>query len=373
MTWDPSESDALHERALGFVRAFEAGRAMPEPFDALAADIARFQATNVPGYARLCEARGVSAPAMQRAADAPAVPTEAFKMARVATFPEAEARVTFLTSGTTIGARGKHSMRRPSTYDAAAVAFGRWALTRGEPALGVPGPVLMLAPPPDELADSSLMHMMRAFARAFGPHEPGASDCFLRGGVLELVELDARVAEALVTGQSVLMLGTSLAFVHLLEAVGDSGFRLPPGSRVMQTGGWKGRTVEVDAATLRGDIARALAIDPRAVVSEYGMTELSSQFYEATAVDASAVPGVYVEPPWARVVPVHPESLEPVPEGEEGVARIEDLMNVDSAFAVLAADRVRRVPGGFELLGRWPGASPRGCSIAVDELLAAGR
>ena len=40
-------------------------------------------------------------------------------------------------------------------------------------------------------------------------------------------------------------------------------------------------------------------------------------------------------------------------------------------FAVLAADRVRRVPGGFELLGRWPGASPRGCSIAVDEILGA--
>ena len=44
-------------------------------------------------------------------------------------------------------------------------------------------------------------------------------------------------------------------------------------------------------------------------------------------------------------------------------------MNVDSAFAVLAADRVRRVPCGFELLGRAPGAEPRGCSIATDEIL----
>ena len=46
-------------------------------------------------------------------------------------------------------------------------------------------------------------------------------------------------------------------------------------------------------------------------------------------------------------------------------------MNVDSAFAVLTQDRVRRVDGGFELLGRAPGAPPRGCSIALDEMLSA--
>ena len=99
------------------------------------------------------------------------------------------------------------------------------------------------------------------------------------------------------------------------------------------------------------------------------MTELSSQFYEWTLRDSGARHGVYREPPWARVVPVDPETLAAVPEGEVGIARIEDLMNVDSAFAVLASDRVRRVGGGFELLGRAAGAPPRGCSIALDEIL----
>jgi hypothetical protein len=118
-------------------------------------------------------------------------------------------------------------------------------------------------------------------------------------------------------------------------------------------------------------VARAFCLDERSVVSEYGMTELSSQFYEQTAVDPAARPGVYREPPWARVVPVHPETLAPVATGEVGIARIEDLLNVDSAFAVLTADRVRRVEGGFELLGRAPGAPPRGCSLAIDEMLSA--
>jgi hypothetical protein len=66
---------------------------------------------------------------------------------------------------------------------------------------------------------------------------------------------------------------------------------------------------------------------------------------------------------------VDPVTLAPVPDGEVGLAKIVDLANVDSAVAVLAQDRVRRVPGGFELLGRAPGAAPRGCSIAIDEIL----
>jgi hypothetical protein len=136
----------------------------------------------------------------------------------------------------------------------------------------------------------------------------------------------------------------------------------------MQTGGYKGKSREVPAAVLRRDLARTFHLSEGAIVAEYGMTELSSQFYEWTARDPLAKQGVFVEPPWARVVPVDPETLEPVAQGEVGIARIEDLMNVDSAFAVLAADRVRRVEGGFELLGRAPGAPPRGCSIAIDEM-----
>jgi hypothetical protein len=137
----------------------------------------------------------------------------------------------------------------------------------------------------------------------------------------------------------------------------------------MHTGGFKGKSREVGRDELRRDLAKAFCMPSRAVCAEYGMTELSSQFYEATIASSDARPWVYVEPPWARVIPVDPVTLDPVPDGEVGIARIEDLMNVDSAFAVLAADRVRRVGSGFELLGRAEGAPPRGCSIAMDEIL----
>jgi hypothetical protein len=171
-----------------------------------------------------------------------------------------------------------------------------------------------------------------------------------------------------------LVLATSFGLVHWLDASGGKTLELPPKSRVMQTGGFKGRSREVSAPDLRREVARAFSIDERAVIGEYGMTELSSQFWERTHISPASAPGVYAEPPWARVVPVHPESLAPVADGEVGLARIEDLANVDSAFAVLTQDRVRRVPGalGFELLGRAPGSVPRGCSIALDEMLSGG-
>jgi hypothetical protein len=361
------ESDALHARARARIRAYEEGRAPAESFDALAIDLARFQARHVQGYARLCAARGVDVARISTAAEAPAVPTDAFKLAHVFAFDAGAAARTFRTSGTTVGARGVHPLRVASTYDAAALAFGRVMLGRG---LDTP-PVLVIGPSTAEAPDSSLAHMCALFARSLGLPQSDDATFFIRRGELDVAALRRRVG-ALGRSSPALLLATSFALVHLLDAVGDSVLALPPGSRVMQTGGFKGRSREVAPGELRAAAARLFAVTERDVVGEYGMTELSSQFWEATAVDAAASAGTYREPPWARVVPVDPVSLERVAEGEVGIGRIEDLANVDSAFAVVTQDRVRRVAGGFELLGRTSGAPARGCSIAVDEMLAPG-
>ena len=98
-----AESEALHRRTRAFVAAFERHEHPPESFDVLAVDIARFQARHVDGYARLCSARGVDLQRLASAADAPAVPTDAFKVASVFAFDADRATVAFRTSGTTIG------------------------------------------------------------------------------------------------------------------------------------------------------------------------------------------------------------------------------------------------------------------------------
>lgn len=360
------------------IRAYENRRPMPEAFDSLAADLVRFQFATVPGYARLCALYGVDPRSLRDPAGAPAVPTEAFKLTRVFAFEERDAAAVFRTSGTTTGARGVHALRDLGTYDAAALAFARPMLAFG---LSQPVPVLVIGPRASDAPDSSLAHMCGLLVRTFGTPAADGDVYFVRvraagqgvtagPAALDLEALRARTA-AVENGGPAIVLATSLALVHLIEAVGGIPLGLPQGSRVMLTGGFKGRAREVSAAELRRSVAHCFSVDERHIIGEYGMTELSSQFWEATLVDERAAPGVYSEPPWARVVPVHPETLVPVAPGDVGIARIEDLANVDSAWAVLTHDRVRRVNGGFELLGRTEGAPPRGCSIGLDEMLRA--
>lgn len=361
------------------IQSYEGGCDPSEPFESVAADLVRFQATNIPGYARLCALHGVDPQRVRHTADAPAVPTEAFKLSRVFAFELHDAVASFRTSGTTIGARGLHALRDLATYDAAALAFGRSMLASELPRAV---PVVVLGPSATDAPDSSLAHMCSLFARALGvpaanedvyfvrARETGGDETHAASMVLDIEALRAR-AGRIAEGPPAIVLATSLALVHLIDAARGTPIPLPTGSRVMQTGGFKGRARNVSAKELRRSVAQCFSIGERAVVGEYGMTELSSQFWEATLIDDRSPAGVYREPPWARVIPVHPETLAPVARGEVGIARIEDLANVDSAWAVLTHDRVRRVDDGFELLGRAEGAPPRGCSIALEEMLGA--
>ena len=160
--------EQLHRRARAFVQAFEQGLAMPEPFDSLAVDLARFQAEHVSGFARLMGARGIDPAELKTAGEVPAVPTDAFKLTRVATFPESEQTQTFRTSGTTQGqeTRGVHPFRDVGTYHLGSrwpsVAPAWWPTCwRARPRL----PVLVLGPSPEELPDSSLTPHERPLRR----------------------------------------------------------------------------------------------------------------------------------------------------------------------------------------------------------------
>jgi hypothetical protein len=370
-----SESDALHARVRAFVDASLEGGAR-EPFEALALDVAAFQARHVRPVAKL---QGGLRPA--HVDDVRGLPTDVYRLARVAAHPPEDDVRVFLTSGTTLGARGAHPMRTTQTYEHAALAWGRRMLFPDARAQGGLD-VIALADPGD--AASSLGFMMSLFARELtgGAREGDARASFhvrASGRAEHGAELDVRaVAEACASararGRAALVLGASFAFVHLLDGAAGLDLTLPPGSRVMQTGGFKGRSREVEAGALREALARALGVDEALVVSEYGMTELSSQGYEPHLaarlghVEGPLARRAHRMPPWARVVAVDPATLTPVARGEEGIARVVDLANVDSSLVVQTSDRVRIDDAGVHVLGRLAGATPRGCSLALDEL-----
>jgi hypothetical protein len=196
------------------------------------------------------------------------------------------------------------------------------------------------------------------------------SGFFVREGELAedaLLETLAEVAHA----PKLLLCGTAFAFVHWLEALEQRGLRLslPAGTRIMETGGFKGRARELPREQLHGWLRDRLGVPVERIVNQYGMTELGSQFYDSVLLEP-ARPRRKLAPAWTRVRVVDPASEREVPEGAVGALRIVDLANTGSVLAVATADLARRCPDGFEVLGREAGAEARGCSIAADEMLA---
>jgi len=224
-----------------------------------------------------------------------------------------------------------------------------------------------LAPAPKELPDSSLSHM---FGVAVAARGDGASGFFVRSGALQLEPLLAALHEGEVP---VALCGTAFSFVHLLDELGasDRRLRLPTGSRVMETGGFKGRAREIPQDELYASLEARLGVPRDRIINQYGMTELGSQFYDTTIHDPDA-PRRKLGPPWARVRIIEPESGEPCAPGAIGALVVHDLANTGSIAAIQTADIGRNVADGFEVLGREPGAEARGCSIALDDLLGSG-
>lgn len=328
--------------------------------DALAAELFAWQRVRNEVLERVARAF-VGGAEVRRADDVPAVPTDVFKVARVACFePSRDARV-FQTSGTTRDARGRHAFADTALYAKACVATAATHL--------LPRPryrCVFLAQSEDDAPDSSLSFMLARFAERWD--RPGARAFFVRGAVLDGPGVIAAVRDAAGEGVPVAMLGTTYAFVHVADALTARGERLtlPPHSVVMPTGGTKGRSREITDDALNALLQSCLGVTRAQIVGEYGMTELSSQAWEVA-------PGRYRAPPWMIVSAVEPESLARRAHGEVGLLRAHDLLNLGSAAAVLTADLcVTHDDGTFSVLGRAPGATPRGCARAMDALLLGG-
>ena len=166
--------------------------------------------------------------------------------------------------------------------------------------------------------------------------------------------------------------GTAFAFVHLFDALEERGrqLSLPSGTRVMETGGFKGRATERPPEVLYAQIAAGLGVAAECIVNQYGMTELGSQFYDSVLAEPGG-PRRKLAPPWTRVRVLDPLTGAERAEGETGLLQIVDLANTGSVAFLRTEDLGRRVPGGFEVIGRAAGAEARGCSIALDEMLGA--
>ena len=368
-----SELSRFAARLREVIRSYPATGTFAGDFECLALELFALQYANNTPYRRLCDARGVSPQTIDEWTLVPSVPTSAFKDFDVSCLSPEQRTATFHSSGTTVHrpSRHYHCAESLAVYEeslwcwfrlqfllSSPLACRAEASGEGGSSLPFPPHMLFLTPPPSQAPRSSLVHMFETIRQRLSfPASAFFGETISDGSW----RLDfAAVARALNcvcdSDQPALVLGTAFSFVQLLDHLAEQGRRidLPAGSRVMETGGYKGQSRAIPKGELRAMITERLGVMPDNIISEYGMSELSSQAYADPQ---------FKFPPWARWQIVSPETSREASEGEPGLIRIFDLANVASVLAVQTEDLGVRHAYGFELLGRAAQSEPRGCSL----------
>ncbi|MGC3956676.1 MAG: long-chain fatty acid--CoA ligase [Verrucomicrobiota bacterium] len=334
-------------------------------FSSLAVMLFTLQFKHNAPYRRLCEARGIQPSNVTHWTQIPAVPTAAFKEFELSGLHPEERTHVFHSSGTTEQrpSRHFHSVDSLAVYEA---SLWPWFVENLRLPI-VDGRMLSLTPPAQQVPRSSLVYMFDFVRQKIGAEQ---NDFLGRVGADGSWSLDVEAAISVLSkpeGKPHLVLGTAFSFVYLLDALAEKNLllKLPAGSRVLETGGYKGRSRTMPKDKLHRLIAERLGMPVENIICEYGMSELSSQAYDSPwATGQRSMPGrVFQFPPWARARVISPENGREVAEGETGLLQVFDLANVFSVMAIQTEDLAIRRGVGFELIGRAQQSEARGCSL----------
>ena len=328
-----------------------------EEFDVLALELFRLQFENVPIYRKLCLSRKKTPGKILHWSEIPTLPTEAFKEYDVTSLAPEERTNVFYSSGTTAADRSRHfhSAESIGIYEDSLRPWFRRHFLPDQIEMNL----LILTPSKETAPNSSLAHMFDTVARSFPWVGAETVGRVVKDGGWEL-DLERASGILRVARAPVALLGTAFSLVHLLDALNGEKVRLPAGSRAMETGGYKWLSRIMPKTELHQLIKSRLGIPLGYIVSEYGMSELSTQAYDRVAGKAG---GIFHFPHWARTEVVSSETGRPVSDGESGILRVFDLANIWSVMALQTGDVAIRRGKGFELVGRAETAVVKGCSM----------
>lgn len=350
---------------VGWLRTFLAQDGCSDvQFDALACDLFAFQYERDDAYRRFCQRRGMTPWRMAGWRDIPPVPVSAFKDATLSCVPPAECERIFVTSGTARGdVKGRNHHPTMAVWDLSMQRNFAHRFMQGKGPL----PMVILFPDDQQLPNSSLARYLSLAAREFGAK--GSAHYVGPYGV-DLAGVCNALAHAVDAGEPVAVLGASYSFMHVIDALAEQKrrFALPDGSCILDTGGYKGRSRALEPQAFYDALGLTFGVAATHCINMYGMTELSSQFYDN---GNAQLPSVKSGPHWVRTRVIDPMTGRELPKGDRGLLVHCDLANFNSATTVLTEDVGVRVDDGFLLLGRAEGAESKGCSLAVQEFLEA--
>ncbi|NNE54723.1 MAG: hypothetical protein HKN32_01790 [Flavobacteriales bacterium] len=201
-----------------------------------------------------------------------------------------------------------------------------------------------------ERGNSSLVYMCQDFVSISKHQESGFYLDQLDTLARQLEQLEASKTPTILIGVAYALLDLANAYPMQLSH-----------TRVVETGGMKGRKKEITRDELHGMLRKGFGVPQ--IQSEYGMTELLSQAY-------SMMDGKFETPPWMKVqIRDVRDPLSQARTGKSGGINIIDLANLYSCSFIAAEDIGKiNADGTFEVLGRTDTSEMRGCSLMVADL-----
>ncbi|MFM1945329.1 MAG: hypothetical protein RI897_4311 [Verrucomicrobiota bacterium] len=332
-------------------------------FSEIALDLFQLQFEQVTPYKQYCLALHHTPNSVREITDIPPLPTSAFKEFQLTSLPPSEHHHVFRSSGTTSSETSQHFHSHSSLahYQSLVLPWFKYHLLHDLPHITF----LNLMPDSQQAPHSSLAAMMESAIRNFGTPDSQSLGSVDPNHLWHLnpTQITRSLQNQCNAGEPCLVSGTAFGFVELLDHLANNQIRLtlPNGSRVMETGGYKGRTRQLPKASLHSLITRHLGVPPSHIVSEYGMCELSSQAYDRIVGTTS--PRQFRFPPWCHARLVEPGTNQPPAPGDPGLITLLDLANVRSIMSIQTGDLGIGNANGFEILGRATGTINRGCSL----------
>ncbi|MEL7564276.1 MAG: CoF synthetase [Dehalobacterium sp.] len=339
------------------------GHGSEEEFNELALSLYAYQYKHNLPYQKYCRQKGITPRTVKTWRQIPSVPINAFKEFSLSCTDPGKAERIFMTSGTTQGIQGKHYHPTLHLYDLSMkLNFKERFMGNNEKLkMGI------LFPREENMPNSSLAHYLALALQEFGTED---SAYFIGDDGLKIACLIKKLEHIEESGEPYALLGASYSFVYMLDELEKMGkvFNLPYGSRILDTGGFKNKSREMELDDFYNRLSRYLGVSRRDCINMYGMTELSTQFYDE---GNTVIPSIKSGPHWIRTRVINPVTEQDVPKGEQGLLVHCDLANFNSVTTILTEDIGVEVEDGFLLLGRAQGAEAKGCSLAVEEFIQA--
>ncbi|HKQ79904.1 MAG TPA: hypothetical protein VJ810_39795 [Blastocatellia bacterium] len=352
-----------------------------DDFDSLALEVFEFQYRSIAPYRRLCQHKDKTPETVRSWSEIPAVPADAFKRFTLFAGQSEQISKTFRSSGTSDPRNSSKSHFSAIGLELMNVAVAANAERMLFPD-GRQSRLLALAPDPEIAPHMIMVHGMNHMIGQFGAE--GSRFCIGAQG-LDVKSMLDELSQCEKDGTPVTLMGSSFGFVHLFDVMEERKLRLalPGGSRLMDAGGYKGRSRELERTDFVKWACELLGLPRERVVNLLGMTELASQIYDGSLANSirrtagDAAETMKEPPPWMRTKVIDPTTIESGDLGEireaerPGLLRHLDLANVERPMVIQSDDigiwRKTAEVSGFEILRRARGSEPRGCSLSVEE------